>query len=1076
MRARLLVVLAGTGACSVGASEDRAPEALGTTRHAITGVQALEFESTSPWAPGGTTLASVTSPKQQGNASLRVTAPQTYHEISASNLSSVGQVSDKLSLDLRIDRAQPWGTLRAVVNLPSQQAFWLTLGEVSLVGKPVNTFFTVDFPISASLKSKLAAYYNDLEVRWVLNAPAATYHFDNGHFAGVPGELLSADIGNTGAPGNTVVGEDAQTIHASGSDIEFDEDSFRFMYRSLNGDGQVVVKLDSFNAGADWAKVGLMIRDSLNPNSKNALMYLRPELGSAFQYRDSTAGGTVSSWQDDPEDGSAEHRVRWFKPSKWLKMTRTGNVLRAYASNDGQCWGRELWEQNIAFDDNNAFFGVAVTAGSYGDIVTANVSNFSVQGVIPPINASCDRAARDGDFPWSPVASTWVVPPARFGNSSWNYTTTNPAGAVTVTKCDPNEQDHPDSIARRTDGPDHPNCPDPSVPLAWTQVNYGHSSPGWQFNAPGGFGNGTFRTGDKLGTTVNSRSIWLRKTFSLTSQSQKDNLVLWGRWSRGITIYVNGVQTSWAHDTSEEHRYMGLSNAARAALVVGGTNVVAMRLEWEDYRWENGEATPFDDLEKFVDFGITTEPKMANLQVDKMNEPLPALAAYTNTFREFMHQLGMSGAVIAVRKDGQTVVESGIGWQDKNLTIQMPRGAILRLASVDKLVTDAAVVKLIRDGALQPTTPVFSYLGTFPVPGQSPGAGVENVTVESLRTHTSGIGNLAFGEQSGVDEMTFKMGITSNNWNIGFLASWLYSQDTTNQGLGAYSSDGYALLRHVAQRAAGKSLNDYMAQNMGLTEVVVSSERLAGRQPNEAYINHQEPWDRWVGLEDYLALSASAEGFTKFLESFGLGYGLEPDGVTYTAHGGVFGGSMMGTWSMVLDDKDRNLQIAMIANLSGAFETSFPRIAKIADDAPCIFGFNDPRTQTSRIHFIQNVAQPTRHINIEGAIQATPAKAGWFSAHWYLEPAGGVFYRLKNRNATGDGPAQYLKLVSGALQVGTATAGNTTAHWELVQVSTNVYRIRSRSQNTFFLHVQNGPLTAGPIQTSWTSARWNFCD
>jgi hypothetical protein len=956
---------------------------------------------------------------------------------------------------------------------------------VSLAAKPVNQFFKIELPISPTLREKLSGYYNDLQLRFVLSAPAATYHFDSGSWAGIPGQLASQDVGNTGAPGGYTQSGGSFTIQGAGEDIEYDSDKFHFLYRSLSGDGQVVVKLNSFNAQHPWAKVGLMIRDSLLPNAKNAMMMLRPQLGSGFQFREQNGGGTLSTWQDEPELSTWEHRVRYFRLPKWLKMIRQGNLISVYASNDGLCWGSEIWKQTLNFDDDQAFYGVAVTSGSRGTLASANVSNFSVKGVVEPVNASCDRAAVDGDFPWSPVASDWIVPPARFALSpvTWNYTTTNPNGSVTPSKCNPHDGDDPgndEGIAWRQDGPDHPDCPAPNVTPAWTTVNFGHNTPGWQFGKPAGFGRENLRVGDKVQTVLDTRGIWLRKTFTLSSQTQKDNLVFWGRWGAGVSIYINGKLATSAHDTSFEYRYLGLSDAARAALNVGGTNVIAVRLEWERYRWQNGVVTQFDADEKYFDLGITTSSQLANLPTDRMPEPLPALKAYTDKFREFMHELGMPGAAIAVRKDGQTVVETGIGWKDKNLTQQMPRGAILRLASVDKMITAAAIVKLIQEGVIAgPHTPAFQLLLPFPVQNFGPGVGVNAITVEQLRTHTSGIGLVPVHWQTGMDEMAFKFGITTNNWNKHYMASWLYSQNVT--GRAEYSSDGYALLRYLIERVTNKSLNAYLSQNMGLSEIVVSGERLANRQQASGelgYITHEEPWDRWGGLDDYLALSASAEGLTKFFDNFYPHYALEQNG-TYTGHGGGFGGAMSGTWSFTLDIPERNLSWAVVANSISAFDAAPQRIFNIANDAPCLFGFEDPRTQLNKIHFIQNVAQPTRQIHHEDSpLAAAPAKAEWWNAQWYPELVSGTtFYRLRSRGATAiDGTPRYLRLISGALQVSPASASAQDAHWALEALGGNVFRIKNRANSTSYLHVQNGPLVAGPIQTSWTSARWNFCD
>jgi hypothetical protein len=397
------------------------------------------------------------------------------------------------------------------------------------------------------------------------------------------GAFDSADIGDTGAPGTTAFDAGAYTLDASGSDIESVTDSFRFLYRCLNGDGQVVARIDDVVSAHAWTKVGVMIRDSLAADAKNVFLLLRPSEGSAFQYRPGTGARTVSSWQDSPADFTPEHAVRYLKPPKWLKLTRRGHEFSAYSSDDGKCWWQRA-TRSLAFDekDDEACFGVALTAANYGDIARATISNLDVSSTIEPDNLQCERARADGDLPF-PAADTWIVPPSRFGGAEWDYTTENPNGTPAGVKCDPWAEDQPNTwIAPRTDGPDHPNCPDPAASPAWTKLDYPYDS-SWERGLEVGIGAPPGRSSDALSTSVEARRIWLRKEFTLEPDAQKDDLMFWGRWADGITVYVNGVLATWNGAGSTEYRYLGVRDAARDALVVGGRNVVAVRLEWDRY-------------------------------------------------------------------------------------------------------------------------------------------------------------------------------------------------------------------------------------------------------------------------------------------------------------------------------------------------------------------------------------------------------------------------------------------------------------------------------------------------------------
>jgi CubicO group peptidase (beta-lactamase class C family) len=883
------------------------------------------------------------------------------------------------------------------------------------------------------------------------------------------GALTSSNIGNTGLVGSTTVSGGTYTLKGAGSDIWHTSDAFRFMHRSLSGDGQVTARIQSVTEPNTWTKVGVMIRDSLAPNAKNAFMLLRPSAGSAFQWRDVNGGGTGSTWQDAPPVDWNEHRVRWLKPSKWLRMTRQGNVFSVYTSDDGACWFFR-WKQTVAFDDAQAFYGVALASQNPNALATATITNFDVQGSVDPINSQCDRAAVDGDLSMPP---NWIVSPGRAGGATWHYTTTNPNGTVAPVKCEAWQADDPNGEpADRKDGPDHPNCPDPTVSPAWTQPGFAPGS-SWQLNAQAGLGRHAPVEGDKLMTTINSRGLWLRKTFAITSQAQKDGVMLWGRWSEGITVYINGILATSNSRGTGSYRHLGLSSEARAALNIG-TNVIAVRLEWEKYQYDAAKnVVQTDAWDRFFDMGLTQEAKLAQLPMDRVAEP--HLGAYVTAFKEALQKQGVSGASLSVMKNGQTLVSAGFGFRDKHLTTVMPKDAVMRLASNDKVITQAAIVKLISQGRITPSTPVFPLLNLAPIPGSSPGANVNSITVEHLRTHRSGIGNTSHSQQA-VDEIAFKLGISSAQWNKHHNARWLYSLPAIDVGgASRYSSNGYFMLRYLAEHlVAPRTLEQYLAQDMGLADIVVSRERLAGRHARDTgYITREPTWDRWMALENYLALSASASGYASFLDKFAIGYELQANGTYKTSGGGVMGGGMAGTWSIAIADEARRLNIVMIANNGGNFDEAFRRVDAVTFSDHCLFGPVDPRPLTGRHLYVQNALQATRYINVESGLAASSIPASSWSTQWILESVDAGHFRIRNR-WTG----QYLGVSSGNLQVGTLQSlTGQSAHWTIVPASSG-YNIRSRAQSTHYvsLNPQTGQLTSSQAQPSSTSAQWRFCN
>jgi regulation of enolase protein 1 (concanavalin A-like superfamily) len=121
-------------------------------------------------------------------------------------------------------------------------------------------------------------------------------------------------------------GDGAFTVGASGHDIWDTADDFRFVYKSLSGDGSVTVKVDSLANTNAWAKAGVMIRESLDAGSAMAYMIQSYSSGASFGWRvtmSATCGSANQSGINAPQ---------------WVKLTRTGNAFTAQYSADGKTW------------------------------------------------------------------------------------------------------------------------------------------------------------------------------------------------------------------------------------------------------------------------------------------------------------------------------------------------------------------------------------------------------------------------------------------------------------------------------------------------------------------------------------------------------------------------------------------------------------------------------------------------------------------------------------------------------------------------------------------------------------------
>ena len=180
----------------------------------------------------------------------------------------------------------------------------------------------------------------------------------------VPSPWTDRDIGSTGIAGSATYLNGAFTIKGSGDDIWNAADAFHFVYQSVSGDATIVARVVSVQNTDPWAKAGVMIRESVNSNSKHAMMVVTPGNGVSFQRRTSTGGtstDTTSSGKTAPY---------------WVGLVRSGSTFTAYYSSNGTSW-TQIGSATISMS-TTAQFGLAVTAHNNSALSTAVIDNVSV--------------------------------------------------------------------------------------------------------------------------------------------------------------------------------------------------------------------------------------------------------------------------------------------------------------------------------------------------------------------------------------------------------------------------------------------------------------------------------------------------------------------------------------------------------------------------------------------------------------------------------------------------------------------------------------------------------------------------
>ena len=160
------------------------------------------------------------------------------------------------------------------------------------------------------------------------------------------------DIGVVSTPGGAQSDSNGgYVLTSAGTDIWGTNDTFNYLYQSMGTNGEMVALVGAIQASNNWAKAGIMIRETLDSNSRHAMMAVTLNKGVCFQWRASAGGG---SGQILGAHGGAPY---------WVKLVRSGDWIGGYDSADGTNWTLAGW-QTISNLSEQVYVGLAVSAGS----------------------------------------------------------------------------------------------------------------------------------------------------------------------------------------------------------------------------------------------------------------------------------------------------------------------------------------------------------------------------------------------------------------------------------------------------------------------------------------------------------------------------------------------------------------------------------------------------------------------------------------------------------------------------------------------------------------------------------------
>ncbi len=159
-------------------------------------------------------------------------------------------------------------------------------------------------------------------------------------------------IGLIAKPGSAYCKNGIFTLNGSGLDIWNTNDEFQFAYIKLEGDCKISAKITSIQNTDGSAKAGVMLRESLESDSRFAHVLLTPGFGVYFDARKETNA-----------EAKNIANIPGITSPIYLELIRSGNYITSYFSDDGCQWAQ--LGHTVRLDMGvSAYAGLAVTSHS----------------------------------------------------------------------------------------------------------------------------------------------------------------------------------------------------------------------------------------------------------------------------------------------------------------------------------------------------------------------------------------------------------------------------------------------------------------------------------------------------------------------------------------------------------------------------------------------------------------------------------------------------------------------------------------------------------------------------------------
>lgn len=250
-------------------------------------------------------------------------------------------------------------------------------------------------------------------------------------------------------------------------------------------------------------------------------------------------------------------------------------------------------------------------------------------------------------------------------------------------------------------------------------------------------------------------------------------------------------------------------------------------------------------------------PISLNHKINNMMSVSDETTKFDRFINTFLTRWDIKGATFAIMKDGELLYAKGYGYANLEKNEKVDVNNLFRIASVSKLITATAIMKLYEDGKLKLSDKVFGEEGILndSMFLKISDKRVKNITVEHLLRHKGGfslrVGDPMFNPAIVARTLGVDLPIHMDDY-VKYAAQGRLKSNPGSST--SYSNIGYLILSKIIEKISGQQYEKYVQESIlnpiGCYDMHIAYNQILNKFPNEVKyyeVHDAEPIEAYDG-------------------------------------------------------------------------------------------------------------------------------------------------------------------------------------------------------------------------------------